>query len=131
VIGGPLHLFQRYSSPAELGPTILPATSEENLETQLSPPLREYDSGKMLTDRGYTIALPPINSSLCEGSAAEQHARYRHGVSAKCEDLQSKQRRFRVMFAFFSNRLGCVGSLIVSILGSLVLILILRGCGAF
>ena len=35
------------------------------------------------------------------------------------------------MFAFFSNRLGCIGSLIVSIVGSLVLILVLRGCGAF
>ena len=37
----------------------------------------------------------------------------------------------RVVFAFFSNRLGCIGSLIVSVLGSLVLILVLRGCGAF
>jgi hypothetical protein len=37
----------------------------------------------------------------------------------------------RVMFAFFSNRLGCIGSLIVSAIGSLVLILVLRGCGAF
>ena len=37
----------------------------------------------------------------------------------------------RVMFAFFSNRLGCIGSLIVSVVGSLVLILVLRGCGAF
>jgi uncharacterized membrane protein YeaQ/YmgE (transglycosylase-associated protein family) len=36
-----------------------------------------------------------------------------------------------VLFAFFSNRLGCVGSLIVSVVGSLVLILVLRGCGAF
>jgi hypothetical protein len=36
-----------------------------------------------------------------------------------------------VMFAFFSNRLGCIGSLIVSVVGSLVLILVLRGCGAF
>jgi hypothetical protein len=35
------------------------------------------------------------------------------------------------MFAFFSNRLGCIGSLVVSMLGSLVLILALRGCGAF
>jgi NADPH-dependent 2,4-dienoyl-CoA reductase/sulfur reductase-like enzyme len=35
------------------------------------------------------------------------------------------------MFAFFSNRLGCIGSLIVSVVGSLVLILVLRGCGAF
>ena len=37
----------------------------------------------------------------------------------------------RIMFAFFSNRLGCIGSLIVSVVGSLVLILVLRGCGAF
>jgi hypothetical protein len=35
------------------------------------------------------------------------------------------------MFAFFSNRLGCIGSLIVSVVGSLVQILVLRGCGAF
>jgi hypothetical protein len=47
------------------------------------------------------------------------------------ENRLREQRRFKVMFAFFSNRLGCIGSLIVSILGSLVLILILRGCGAF
>jgi uncharacterized membrane protein YeaQ/YmgE (transglycosylase-associated protein family) len=37
----------------------------------------------------------------------------------------------RRVFAFFSNRLGCIGSLIVSVVGSLVLILVLRGCGAF
>jgi hypothetical protein len=37
----------------------------------------------------------------------------------------------RVMFAFFSNRLGCIGSLTVSLLGSLLLILVLRSCGAF
>jgi hypothetical protein len=35
------------------------------------------------------------------------------------------------MFAFFSNRIGCIGSLIISVVGSLVLILVLRGCGAF
>jgi uncharacterized membrane protein YeaQ/YmgE (transglycosylase-associated protein family) len=35
------------------------------------------------------------------------------------------------MFAFFSNRLGCIGSLIVSVVGSLILILVLRNCGAF
>jgi hypothetical protein len=37
----------------------------------------------------------------------------------------------KVMFAFFSNRLGCTGSLIVSMVGSLVFILVLRGCGGF
>jgi len=33
------------------------------------------------------------------------------------------------MFAFFSNRLGCIGSIIVSVLGSLILIAVMRGCG--
>lgn len=30
------------------------------------------------------------------------------------------------MFAFFSNRLGCLGSIVVSIIGTVVLLLILR-----
>lgn len=30
------------------------------------------------------------------------------------------------MFAFFSNRLGCLGSLLVSALGTIVLLLIMR-----
>jgi hypothetical protein len=34
------------------------------------------------------------------------------------------------MFAFFSSRLGCLGSIIVSIVGSLLLLLVLRGCDA-
>jgi hypothetical protein len=32
------------------------------------------------------------------------------------------------MFAFFSSRLGCAGSLLVSILGTIVLIFLMRGC---
>jgi hypothetical protein len=34
------------------------------------------------------------------------------------------------MFAFFSNRLGCLGSVIVSILGSLLLMVLLRACNS-
>jgi len=34
------------------------------------------------------------------------------------------------MFGFFSTRLGCVGSIIVSIVGSLLLMLVLRGCSS-
>jgi hypothetical protein len=34
------------------------------------------------------------------------------------------------MFAFFSNRLGCLGSLVVSVIGTIILIVLLRGCGA-
>jgi uncharacterized membrane protein YeaQ/YmgE (transglycosylase-associated protein family) len=32
------------------------------------------------------------------------------------------------MFAFFSNRLGCLGSLVVSVIGTIILIVLLRGC---
>jgi hypothetical protein len=34
------------------------------------------------------------------------------------------------MFVFFSNRLGCAGSIVVSVLLSLLLIFILRSCNA-
>jgi hypothetical protein len=34
------------------------------------------------------------------------------------------------MFFFFSSRAGCLGSLAVSILGSLAIMTILRGCNA-
>lgn len=30
------------------------------------------------------------------------------------------------MFAFFSNRLGCMGSLLVSVVGTILLLLVLR-----
>ena len=32
------------------------------------------------------------------------------------------------MFVFFSNRFGCLGSLAISIAGTVVLILLLRAC---
>jgi hypothetical protein len=32
------------------------------------------------------------------------------------------------VFAFFSNRLGCLGSIAVSIIGTVLLIVLLRGC---
>jgi hypothetical protein len=34
------------------------------------------------------------------------------------------------MFFLFSNRLGCLGSIVVSILGTLLLIALLRGCSS-
>lgn len=33
------------------------------------------------------------------------------------------------MFVFFSNKTGCLGSIIISILATLILTLLLRGCG--
>ena len=32
------------------------------------------------------------------------------------------------MFAFYSNKLGCAGSLIASIIGTVILILLIRSC---
>ena len=32
------------------------------------------------------------------------------------------------MFVFFSNRLGCLGSILVSVLATIVLIALLRAC---
>jgi len=32
------------------------------------------------------------------------------------------------MFVFFSNRLGCVGSIVVSIIGTVLLLVLLRAC---
>jgi hypothetical protein len=32
------------------------------------------------------------------------------------------------MFAFYSNKLGCIGSLVVSIIGTIILILVIRSC---
>jgi hypothetical protein len=32
------------------------------------------------------------------------------------------------MFAFFSNRLGCLGSIAVSVIGTIILLVLMRGC---
>lgn len=32
------------------------------------------------------------------------------------------------MFAFYSSRSGCLGSIAISIIGSVLLILLMRGC---
>lgn len=34
------------------------------------------------------------------------------------------------MFVFFSNRLGCLGSLLVSLIGTALLLLLMRSCNA-
>ncbi len=36
--------------------------------------------------------------------------------------------RFGNVFAFFSNRLGCFGSIVVTVLGTLLLLALMRGC---
>jgi hypothetical protein len=35
------------------------------------------------------------------------------------------------MFVFFSNRLGCAGSIAVSVVGTIVLILLIRSCAGY
>jgi len=34
------------------------------------------------------------------------------------------------MFAFYSNRLGCLGSIAVSVIASIALLVLMRGCAA-
>jgi hypothetical protein len=34
------------------------------------------------------------------------------------------------MFGFFSSRLGCIGSIVVSIIGTIILTLLMRSCHA-
>ena len=34
------------------------------------------------------------------------------------------------MFFFFSNRLGCLGSIVISLIGTLLLILLVRSCSS-
>jgi hypothetical protein len=40
------------------------------------------------------------------------------------------QHHWPSMFFIFSNRLGCLGSIVATILGSLLLIALMRGCSA-
>jgi hypothetical protein len=35
------------------------------------------------------------------------------------------------MFVFFSNRLGCAGSIVVSLVGTVLLILLMRSCSGY
>jgi uncharacterized membrane protein YeaQ/YmgE (transglycosylase-associated protein family) len=32
------------------------------------------------------------------------------------------------MFGFYSNRLGCIGSIIVSVIGTIVLVIVMQSC---
>ncbi|MEY2585674.1 MAG: hypothetical protein QOD80_1700, partial [Verrucomicrobiota bacterium] len=42
------------------------------------------------------------------------------------ETARSSSRDIQQMFAFFSNRLGCLGSLFVSVIGTIILLVLLR-----
>jgi uncharacterized membrane protein YeaQ/YmgE (transglycosylase-associated protein family) len=32
------------------------------------------------------------------------------------------------MFGFYSNRLGCIGSIVVSVIGTIVLVIVMQSC---
>jgi hypothetical protein len=40
----------------------------------------------------------------------------------------SNVKRGHGMFGFYSNRLGCIGSIVVSLIGTLILIAAMRSC---
>ena len=35
------------------------------------------------------------------------------------------------MFVFFSNRLGCLGSIAVSLVGTVILVVLIRSCAGY
>ncbi len=55
--------------------------------------------------------------------------RRNHRLLASFPIRDAAVRRTTTMFAFFSSRLGCIGSIIVSVAGTVLLIILLRGCG--
>jgi hypothetical protein len=53
------------------------------------------------------------------------------GVHALCQKpagLTNATAAIQGVFAFFSNRLGCVGSIVVSVIGTIILLALMRGC---
>jgi hypothetical protein len=48
--------------------------------------------------------------------------------TSRTATLAGKNEEPAPMFAFFSNRLGCLGSIAVSIIGTVLLIVLMRGC---
>jgi hypothetical protein len=53
------------------------------------------------------------------------------GVHALCRNragLTNATVAIQGVFAFFSNRLGCLGSIVVSVIGTIVLLALMRGC---
>ena len=48
--------------------------------------------------------------------------------AVKTKPRDAANAMFEQMFAFFSNRLGCLGSLAVSVIGTIVLLFLIRGC---
>lgn len=32
------------------------------------------------------------------------------------------------MFAFFSNKTGCLGSIVISVIGTIILVVVMRSC---
>jgi hypothetical protein len=80
--------------------------------------------------------LPPYNGGKCAVAGHTAILQVRDAsvgcVRNKCVTIQRRVRHARrihdtevLLFAFFSNRLGCMGSLIVSVIGTLLLLLIM------
>jgi hypothetical protein len=58
----------------------------------------------------------------CEPETAKEYAT--RWICAGCIHFAVLSYRRLILFAFFSNRLGCAGSLLVSLIGTIILILL-------
>ena len=54
-----------------------------------------------------------------------------HSSGYTVDTREAPERDYPIVLAFFSNRLGCLGSLLVALVGTVVLILLLRACTAY
>jgi hypothetical protein len=58
----------------------------------------------------------PLEYSRVADSAPSDQAEEVSGSDISC------------MFAFFSNKLGCLGSIVISVIGTAILLVVMRGC---
>ncbi len=71
--------------------------------------------------------MPAPSHRSAKGRVSEGKVR---GARACAPPARRAVRGYRgAVFAFFSNRLGCIGSVAVSLVGTLLLLLLVRGCG--
>ena len=94
--------------------------------------------GDAIRDSDSRVWPPPSSRSVEKSSAS--YTRIETRASAGCAEfilyaihrsiMQTMELagRYQSMFAFFSNRLGCLGSIVVSVIGTLILLAVLRGC---
>jgi len=77
-------------------------------------------TGSLLQFQGQGIAIAHTNEARLVVAAYFPGSAVSEGATSEVSEH---------MIGVYSNRLGCLGSIVVSILATLLLVLLLRGCG--